>query len=159
MKQRVSLFIFIFLTACASAPALHPPAETLSSPHLVIETLTPSPVPTITLTPSPTPTIEEWMSSFTIEGLRQHDFQSGEIHTRSTLDENDKYTSYLIDYPSDGLTITGMLQIPVGKGPFPVIDRKSTRLNSSHGYISYAVFCLKKKKKTKNKINKKVNYM
>src|SRR5687768_18425038 len=29
-------------------------------------------------------------------------------------------------------------------------DRKSTRLNSSHGYISYAVFCLKKKKK-KNK--------
>src|SRR5256884_781704 len=28
-------------------------------------------------------------------------------------------------------------------------DRKSTRLNSSHGYISYAVFCLKKKKKIK----------
>src|SRR2546429_3128182 len=28
-------------------------------------------------------------------------------------------------------------------------DRKSTRLNSSHGYISYAVFCLKKKKKYK----------
>src|SRR5687768_18354624 len=28
-------------------------------------------------------------------------------------------------------------------------DRKSTRLNSSHGYISYAVFCLKKKKKSK----------
>src|SRR2546429_6173753 len=27
-----------------------------------------------------------------------------------------------------------------------VKDRKSTRLNSSHGYISYAVFCLKKKK-------------
>src|SRR2546429_5779320 len=29
---------------------------------------------------------------------------------------------------------------------WPTIDRKSTRLNSSHGYISYAVFCLKKKK-------------
>src|SRR5687768_17619760 len=28
-----------------------------------------------------------------------------------------------------------------------VVDRKSTRLNSSHGYISYAVFCLKKKNK------------
>src|SRR3989449_6715422 len=28
----------------------------------------------------------------------------------------------------------------------PPKDRKSTRLNSSHGYISYAVFCLKKKK-------------
>src|SRR5437879_13827666 len=30
-------------------------------------------------------------------------------------------------------------------------DRKSTRLNSSHRCISYAVFCLKKKKKKKNK--------
>src|SRR2546427_7781191 len=30
-------------------------------------------------------------------------------------------------------------------------DRKSTRLNSSHSQISYAVFCLKKKKKTKNR--------
>src|SRR5947209_14633007 len=30
------------------------------------------------------------------------------------------------------------------------IDRKSTRLNSSHANISYAVFCLKKKKKQKN---------
>src|SRR2546422_4916271 len=33
-------------------------------------------------------------------------------------------------------------------------DRKSTRLNSSHGYISYAVFCLKKKKK----INKTIRH-
>src|SRR2546429_4574469 len=33
-------------------------------------------------------------------------------------------------------------------GPFRITrDRKSTRLNSSHGYISYAVFCLKKKTK------------
>src|SRR3989449_5774210 len=33
----------------------------------------------------------------------------------------------------------------------PLIDRKSTRLNSSHGYISYAVFCLKKKNKKRRK--------
>src|SRR2546429_2215685 len=32
-------------------------------------------------------------------------------------------------------------------------DRKSTRLNSSHGYISYAVFCLKKKKKKRRHLN------
>src|SRR5205809_1903960 len=40
-------------------------------------------------------------------------------------------------------------------------DRKSTRLNSSHGYISYAVFCLKKKKKKKHnkKIKKKKTYL
>src|SRR5687768_18022480 len=41
-------------------------------------------------------------------------------------------------------------------GASPVVlrvDRKSTRLNSSHGYISYAVFCLKKKK---NKVTIKI---
>src|SRR2546429_3698591 len=32
-----------------------------------------------------------------------------------------------------------------GDGARQIVDRKSTRLNSSHGYISYAVFCLKKK--------------
>src|SRR5438876_7066636 len=37
------------------------------------------------------------------------------------------------------------------------VDRKSTRLNSSHPSISYAVFCLKKKKK-KKEINIKQNY-
>src|SRR2546422_1683965 len=35
-------------------------------------------------------------------------------------------------------------------GMFNLQDRKSTRLNSSHGYISYAVFCLKKKKEKQN---------
>src|SRR2546422_3315135 len=37
-------------------------------------------------------------------------------------------------------------QITQGASPQ---DRKSTRLNSSHGYISYAVFCLKKKKQNR----------
>src|SRR5687768_18109043 len=40
--------------------------------------------------------------------------------------------------------VTGEIQKFEGN---PEQDRKSTRLNSSHGYISYAVFCLKKKKK------------
>src|SRR5688572_32704620 len=41
------------------------------------------------------------------------------------------------------------------KAPVPVPgDRKSTRLNSSHSQISYAVFCLKKKKKKTNKHKK-----
>src|SRR2546422_6927271 len=37
------------------------------------------------------------------------------------------------------------------------LDRKSTRLNSSHGYISYAVFCLKKKKKNKTPNHDRLN--
>src|SRR3712207_7068415 len=44
---------------------------------------------------------------------------------------------------AEAMTWAGVL--PVDKGP--IQDRKSTRLNSSHANISYAVFCLKKKKK------------
>src|SRR5699024_11977264 len=40
-----------------------------------------------------------------------------------------------------------IFEIGSGKGHFTLEDRKSTRLNSSHVSISYAVFCLKKKKK------------
>src|SRR5688572_32450618 len=46
------------------------------------------------------------------------------------------------------------LSDPDGDGPAmraSLTDRKSTRLNSSHSQISYAVFCLKKKKKQHNK--------
>src|SRR2546429_4757037 len=49
---------------------------------------------------------------------------------------------------SRGVTLR-LAEIPVpqpGETPRGPQDRKSTRLNSSHGYISYAVFCLKKKK-------------
>src|SRR5438105_11298938 len=46
-------------------------------------------------------------------------------------------------YMSSDLTIEGKI---VGTGH--IRDRKSTRLNSSHEWISYAVFCLKKKKRT-----------
>src|SRR2546422_2209925 len=44
--------------------------------------------------------------------------------------------------PSDSIAVALRLKAPI-------LDRKSTRLNSSHGYISYAVFCLKKKKQKK----------
>src|ERR1041385_2852239 len=53
--------------------------------------------------------------------------------------------------PAPTLAPTGTLRAvyiatnPVQAFVDPKTDRKSTRLNSSHGYISYAVFCLKKK--------------
>ena len=131
MKQRVCLFVFIFLAACQ--PATLVPTQTLPLPHVVIETITPVPLPTETLAPSPTPTTEEWIYPYTIEGLRQHDYQSGDIRIVETLTETDKYTAYLIDYPSDGLTITGVMQIPKGEGPFPVIVM-------NHGFYARSVF-------------------
>src|SRR5256884_5567480 len=58
-----------------------------------------------------------------------------------------------LDHPVEARAIAGAVRRAaphadqqVGKrGELPQRDRKSTRLNSSHGYISYDVFCLKKK--------------
>ncbi|HKU52934.1 MAG TPA: hypothetical protein VJQ25_10735, partial [Nitrospira sp.] len=141
MKQCVCLFIsrtasivfIVLLAACQSASPTRSPSTT-PSPHVVTATATSHPVPTITFTPSPTPTIEELIYPYTLEGLRQHDFESGKIHIRSTLDDkNQFYKSYLIDYPSDGLTITGVMQVPVGQGPFPVIVM-------NHGFFARSVY-------------------
>jgi dipeptidyl aminopeptidase/acylaminoacyl peptidase len=131
MKQRLCLFFLFVLTACQSTPVS--PTSTLPAPHVVIETVTPSPVPTQTFTPSPTPSAEELIFPYTIEGFRQREYQSGEIHIRETLTETDQYTSYLIDYPSDGLTITGVMLIPAGEGPFPVIVM-------NHGFYARTIY-------------------
>src|SRR5207247_3076122 len=75
-------------------------------------------------------------------------FSSRRRHTRSTRDWSSDVCS------SDLFYMTGKREwvnngVNNVNGPF--IDRKSTRLNSSHEWISYAVFCLKKKtKNTKN---------
>src|SRR5699024_12170981 len=60
-------------------------------------------------------------------------------------------TSFIISHYQKLFTISLINSNPIRKD----IDRKSTRLNSSHVSISYAVFCLKKKKKKNNNIKKK----
>src|SRR5436309_9463375 len=54
----------------------------------------------------------------------------------------------------DGHEDPRRVRAEVRNGERPFVDRKSTRLNSSHVKISYAVFCLKKKKKKEMKTHK-----
>src|SRR5687768_17624977 len=72
-------------------------------------------------------------------------------HISHTSHQPDTYARRPADHDRDSSRITA-LNVFGG-------DRKSTRLNSSHGYISYAVFCLKKKKKNTNtyKLNDKAD--
>ncbi len=123
MNQRIFVLFAFLLTACVSAPAsstatLLPPIVTII--HL---TETPTSIPaTETPTIVPTPTaLPHLMYPYTIAGLRERTFSGGEIQILQTLLQTQTYTRYLISYPSDGLTITGILQIPAGEGPFPVI--------------------------------------
>jgi dipeptidyl aminopeptidase/acylaminoacyl peptidase len=123
-----------------------------TAPAAATSTSTPSPTPV----PSPTQSVEQFIYPYTIDGLRHHYFQGGDVAILSTLETTDIYTRYLISYPSDGLTITGILQIPIeGHPPYPVIvmnhgyfnrsdyisgdgsDRAAEYLNK-HGYLTLA---------------------
>ena len=130
MKQRYFIVAFVLIfTACA--PQAVSPTPTLPSPRATVITSVP---PTLTPSPTPVPTTEEWIYPYTIAGLREHEYQSGEINVGDVLAETDLYTRYAIDYPSDGLTITGIMQIPkVGQGTFPVIVM-------NHGFFSRYVY-------------------
>ena len=149
MRPHFLLLTFL-LAACVSQTAV--PTSTLPPPRVVV--LTNTPPSTITPSPTATPTVEEWILPYTIAGLRQHEFHSGEVTLLETLAETEVFTRYLISYPSDGLTITGILQIPAqGTAPFPVIvmnhgfftrggyisgdgtDRAAEYLNR-HGYLT-----------------------
>src|SRR2546422_3887645 len=57
------------------------------------------------------------------------------------------YTTLFRSPRIDGHGLQAPERRPHREDDVPELDRKSTRLNSSHGYISYAVFCLKKKKR------------
>src|SRR5690349_23325984 len=59
------------------------------------------------------------------------------------------YTTLFRSKTAPGARITAHRKLlPLLRPPWQKLDRKSTRLNSSHVEISYAVFCLKKKKKS-----------
>src|SRR5688572_33415074 len=76
-------------------------------------------------------------------------FRSGHgVRTRLTLDR--KNDGAALVFPCNHLVVLDPIDHPAEIAQADgrtVLDRKSTRLNSSHSQISYAVFCLKKKKK------------
>ncbi len=150
LKKTVCLLVFIALAACqpidSPAPTSTPTKPPTGSPAI----LTPASSAT------PNPSVAQLIYPYTIDGLRHHNYQSGVVKIVSTLARTDAYTSYLISYPSDGLKITGVMQIPAqGHAPFPVIlmdhgfftryqyksgdgsDRAAEYLNR-HGYLTLA---------------------
>ena len=105
-------------------------------------------------------TIEGFFSEVSKQGLNARlakifDIQSSDFpEQRVVYDERLKFELGIINsmgFPGYFLIVMEFIQwakdkdIPVGPGRGSGPDRKSTRLNSSHKPISYAVFCLKKK--------------
>ncbi|NOH03043.1 MAG: hypothetical protein HND47_14325 [Chloroflexi bacterium] len=127
MKKFLLVFLVLLVSACQSSAGT-------PAPQLVVTIIPDTPTPTKSPRPTATLTTEQAMQPYTIEGLRDRDFEHGEITVRETLLESPHFTRYLIEYPSDGLTVTGILQIPtIGEPPYPVIV-----LN--HGFFSRYVY-------------------
>ena len=129
MKKITLILISIIISACSStAPA------TPVIPELVVTIVQPTSVPTKIPQPTATLTTEQAMQPYTIAGLREREYESGTIKRGEPVLETDNFTRYLISYPSDGLTITGVLQIPkVGESPYPVIVM-------NHGFFSRYIY-------------------
>ncbi|MGV9455192.1 alpha/beta hydrolase family protein [Streptomyces sp. NPDC003635] len=103
------------------------------------ETTSASPAPrTATAGPGPrtttaSPTPSKPVAPVSIQALIQREHDGSGLRLGTVLARTGAYTSYAVTYESDGLTISGLLNIPRGKGPFPA-------LVLAHGYIDPAVY-------------------
>ncbi len=81
----------------------------------------------------PEPADEAPPFSVSIDALITHDYDGRDFRVGRVLADEPAYTRYYITYESGGLTISGIMNVPKGDGPFPV-------LILNHGYIDPAVY-------------------
>ncbi|HRQ39175.1 MAG TPA: alpha/beta fold hydrolase [Chloroflexota bacterium] len=104
-------------TAVATPPPTHTATAVATATPMPPTINPPTPAP-----PTPAPTVTpDLLSAYTLDGLRERNYPPGQIRIQAVLTETATFTRHYIAYPSDGLTITGIMQTPPGAGPFPVI--------------------------------------
>jgi dipeptidyl aminopeptidase/acylaminoacyl peptidase len=74
-----------------------------------------------------------WADEPSLTGLIKRDYNGRDLTLKKVLAENNVYTRYLITYKSDNLTISGIMNLPKGEGPFPV-------LILNHGFIDPKIY-------------------
>ena len=108
-------------------PPTFPPTWTPTATPTATPTRLPTSTPLPTNTPTPRPALPpNW--PYYISGMRGQRYPGGQVDIYGTFGQSKKFTTYLIFYPSEGLRISGMMSVPKGQGPFPVIIL-------CHGYI------------------------
>ncbi len=134
----------VTLTATPTAPPdvtrTFTPTPTFTATPTVTGTPTPTPTitPTPTVTGTPTPTPIRYPLSLdpdvlSIDALRARPYGGSGVKITRVVFAGEAYKQVLIEYPSDGLRITGTMNIPRGAGPFPVVIL-------DHGYFKPAEY-------------------
>jgi len=114
-KITILLLLTILLAACA-------PVSGQPTPQLEADTSS-------TVVAAGTPRASDSKPNpYSVEALRARTYGAGDLKVEYAWENQPEFTRYYITYPSDGLTIAGFVDIPVGKGPFPVIM-------ALHGFI------------------------
>lgn len=72
-------------------------------------------------------------SGLTIDDLSKRTYGAGQIAIERVMARNPDFSRYLIHYPSDGLKVYGFMNVPTGKGPYPVVL-------VLHGYVNPATY-------------------
>lgn len=130
MKYRVAIFCFFLLQACSPfQERLHTSAPSLSSQTKNVDPQ----VKNILVEAEVPEEIEQppyWVS---LQALMEQEFTGSELKLEQVLAQNNVYTRYRISYQANGLSLSGIMNIPSGEGPFPL-------LILNHGYIDPAVY-------------------
>ncbi|MBA3471493.1 MAG: prolyl oligopeptidase family serine peptidase [Herpetosiphonaceae bacterium] len=130
LKSLRYLLLLPILAACGQAAQPQPDLQPATATPALAAMTTPipptiTPAPTSTAPPAATPIPEtptpDPVAGLTIPDLRARPVGAGEITVGAIWNQAAGYTSYRISYPADGLTLTGLLHVPAGDGPFPVI--------------------------------------
>lgn len=115
----------------ADGPATPEPAPTTAPPPVTADTGPPeAPSPATAPSPSPEP---EPPHPVSLPAMFEAEYEGADLTVGETLARTDAYTRYAVTYSSDGLTVSGIMNVPAGDGPFPV-------LVLAHGYIDPAVY-------------------
>ena len=121
------LLPIIFLTACTTANTAEVPTDLNELPQQFEARSSEAPAKPKELLQLPEELSIEYFSQMKLEGKN--------LELTKVLADNDAYTRYEIRYNSNGLTISGILNIPKGMGPYPLVI-----LN--HGYIDPNVYTI-----------------
>lgn len=126
MKQLLPLCVTVILAGCAAGQSMMNDGTTTASGSSLISTSTSS-------SQAEDLPIERVPSELSIPHFRDMRLSGTGLVLESVLDRTDAYVRHAISYRSNGLRITGIMNIPHGNGPFPLVI-----LN--HGYIDPAIY-------------------
>jgi dipeptidyl aminopeptidase/acylaminoacyl peptidase len=127
--------VALLLSGCTADPSGSEPAPSATIPTTASQsaTLAPSPAtrtPSASHTPTPEGTRQPRPKPhpISVQALIDRSYDGRDLRLGRQIGSTGAYRRYLVSYRGDGLRLTGVMNVPTGKGPFPV-------LVLNHGYI------------------------